>query len=180
MPEFSGFGSGRSGLEKPAPDGLFRPGDDYELHDYSDPDHSRSETAFPTEEEEPIISLNKSELVDESPRQKELRELGLADFTSRGLPPPVDSDVKETGGEGKIIRHRKVYVAKKDAKEPVVHPIQITIPVRLEEAPTLSTPKPIYRMKKITSYNQKQEIKMVPVTKTIYKPANITSDQIIE
>lgn len=95
-----------------------------------------------------------------------------AESTS-AIAPEIDRD--------RILRHRKVYVSKKKQITPIINPITITIPLKIpeDEAP-LPQPKPVFKYKKFTTYETKPEIQMVPVTKTIIRPADVTPDQIID
>lgn len=158
----------------------FRSGDDYDDHDYSDPDHRKSELLLPT-----IDDYSNDDSADFTEQDVDLErsreKLGLVSSRAQELPPPSNTESRdESEDEEKFVRHRKVYVARKETKDPIIHPVHLTIPVSFEEAPTLPTPKPVYKLRKFTTYEQKPEVKMVPVTKTIYKPADITPDQIID
>lgn len=83
----------------------------------------------------------------------------------------------------RVVRHRKVYVSeRKDDDEPIIHPLSLTIPVKVPEysSSEIPEPKPIYRLHKYTTYENRPEIQMMPVTKTIIKPLGVSPDQIID
>lgn len=91
----------------------------------------------------------------------------------------VKESVEEV--DGVLTKHRKIYVASKKSEDPVIHPISLTIPVRLVEPETvnLPPPKPLFKMRKYTTYESKPEIEMVPVTTTVIKPVGVSEDQVI-
>lgn len=78
-----------------------------------------------------------------------------------------------------IVRHRKVYVS---PRMPDVYHIKLTVPVEMPKTSDLpvSEPKPMYEMRKYTTYKTRPETLMVPVKTTIIKPAGLTDDQIIK
>mgnify|MGYP000892797535 CR=1 FL=1 len=93
-----------------------------------------------------------------------------------------DEDLNQGEGKATIVRHRKIYVSAKEAEEdPVVIPIKITIPVEYKDEKTaIPPPKPLFKMRKYTTYETKPEIEMVPVSTTIIKPVGATKDQFID
>lgn len=91
-------------------------------------------------------------------------------------------DIVTTDTE-RVVRHRKVYVSEKlNERDPVIHPIELTIPVKIknEQDPPLPPPKPVFKLRKYTTYETKPEIEMVPITTTVYKPVGVSKDQIID
>lgn len=96
----------------------------------------------------------------------------------------VDDDrKKDTKGDDPfgdrfyIDRHRKVYMEKVGK---MVHPISLTIPVKVPTTQTFTSPRPAFRLTKHKTVENRPEIQMVPVKKTIIKPVGIPSDQIID
>lgn len=86
----------------------------------------------------------------------------------------------------KIVRHRKVYVVKKELKKQmakqVLPSIRLTIPISVDEDTTrgiLPPPKPYFKLRKYVTYEDQKHTEMMPVTKTIIKPANIETSRII-
>ena len=82
----------------------------------------------------------------------------------------------------RIVRHRKVYVAPLQQAKSRIETISIRIPLEIpKNSPSnIPDPKPIYKLKKYTTYENTPEIQMVPVTKTIIKPVGVSADQIID
>lgn len=118
-----------------------------EFHDYGHPDHVLDDTL-------------RSGLFDD-------------DFMS---PPRDDLDVVDD--DDRVVRHRKVYVAERASSvdtDPVIHPLELKIPVRVDTSSSLPSPKPIFKMHKY----MKPGIVQVPVTTTIIKPEGVSKDQII-
>lgn len=82
-----------------------------------------------------------------------------------------------------VVWHRKIYLAdKKEKPKPIIHPVTMTIPIDIEEDPTtiIPPPKPIFKMRKYTTYESQTIKEMVPVTTTVIKPVGISEDHIIE
>lgn len=83
-----------------------------------------------------------------------------------------------------VERHRKVYLSDKQLNnnQPIIHPISITIPVRLDDGMDvdLPEPKPLFKMRKYTYKETKKETEMVPITTTIIKPVGVAKEQIID
>lgn len=110
------------------------------------------------------------------------------DSSHRDHPDHIDIDdraglIEDRSGLDMIERHRKIYVSDRDDQfEPVIHPIEVTIPVKVRQDPVdgLPPPKPVFRMHKYTTIETKPEVQMVPVTTTIIKPVGVSKDQIIE
>lgn len=188
--ENSGFNKG--GQDNPRPfylrDGVshnvarHKVADDY--HDYDDPDHVDADLPIfddlppPRQLQIPPFPSTRSldqGLVDTIPQSNPLM---MGSLRSQAAVPQAE-EVKLSEEEKKIVRHRKVYV-KEGGDDPVIHPLQVTIPVEVEYPADIPTPKPVYKLRKYTTYEEKPEIKMVPVVKTIIKPANVSPDQIIE
>lgn len=82
----------------------------------------------------------------------------------------------------RVVTRRKVYVAPKPKNDVPIHTVKIRVPLKLPEAvePQLPPPKPLFKLKKYTTYESKPEIHMVPVTKTIIRPVGVSPDQIID
>lgn len=121
-----------------------------EFHDYDHPDHVLDDNS-------------RSGLIDE-------------DFVRT---PRDDLDVVDD--DDRVVTHRKVYVSERNNLDidPVIHPIQLKIPVRVDSRSALPPPKPIFKMRKYTTYERKPEIVEVPVTTTVIKPVGVSKDQII-
>ena len=99
------------------------------------------------------------------------------DSTLEQSPPRLVNDDREV-----VEWHRKVYLGdRKPQEDLVIHPLSITIPVKVPEyrETELPTPKPVFKMRKYVKYVNKPEVQMIPITKTIIKPVGVTSDQII-
>lgn len=150
--------------------------DDY--HDYDDPDHVEADLPIFGDElpsrQLQLSTLPKTKSLDMMPGRY---PLVTGSIRSQVMAPQKGELVSDD--EKKIVRHRKVYV-KTGNDDPVIHPLRVTIPVEVEYPADIPTPKPLYKLKKYTTYEEKSEIKMVPVVKTIIKPANVTPDQFIE
>lgn len=82
-----------------------------------------------------------------------------------------------------VVLHRKVYLSEKETKDegPIIHPISLTIPVRMKDDlnSNLPKPRPLYKMRKYTYTDPNPEIEMVPITTTVLKPVGVSKDQII-
>lgn len=89
-----------------------------------------------------------------------------------------DESVPDDANKKLIIRHRKVYVKEENPIKSIIHPISLTIPLKLN-GPLVPPPKPFFRMRKYTTYEKTPEVKMVPMKTTVIKPAGITDDQIL-
>lgn len=136
--------------------------DPYEIHDSEHPDHV-----------ELFDNARWKQPIGRDPRARSNAE------TISDNPNPSDLDALDQP----VVLHRKVYVTeKRNDFEPVIHPIDITIPVKIkdEQDPPLPPPKPVFKMRKYTSYETRPEIEMVPVTTTVIKPVGVTEDQIID
>lgn len=93
---------------------------------------------------------------------------------------PRDLDVVDD--DERVVRHRKVYVSKRERAlqtDPVIHSLELKIPVHVDQPTTLPPPKPLYVMRKYTSYENRPEIVEVPVTTTVIKPEGVSKDQIV-
>lgn len=82
----------------------------------------------------------------------------------------------------RIVRHRKVYVAARKQEKPRIQTLSIKIPLEIPtvDSSNIPEPKSMYKLKKYTTYENRPEIQMVPVTKTIIKPVGVSQDQFID
>lgn len=81
-----------------------------------------------------------------------------------------------------VERSRKVYLTpRKKDWPPQIHKFTVRIPITppTYEPVSIPEPKPLYKFRKYTTYENRKEVQMVPVTKTIIKPIGISPDQII-
>lgn len=95
----------------------------------------------------------------------------------------ISRDIYGLDNERIVRTHRKVYVSDKlPEHDPIIHPIELTIPVKIrnEQDPPIPPPKPVFKMRKYTTYETKPEIQMVPITTTVIKPVGATKDQFID
>lgn len=129
-----------------------------EFHDYEHPDH----------------------VVDDAP---ENLRFGLYDNNFiRDFRDDYPRDLDVVDDDKPVVRHRKVYVSKRNEviqKDPVIHPLELIIPVHLDQPTTLPPPKPLFKMRKYTTYENQPEIVQVPVTTTVIKPEGVSQDQIV-
>lgn len=81
----------------------------------------------------------------------------------------------------KIIRHRKIYVTKRPFEFPAIQSIELTIPIdfdnNYQSVYDLPSPKPIYKMRKYTTYKVEPQIQTFPITSTILKPVGFGNGQ---